>query len=116
MFRDRSHSTLIGAIACTAIFASFLAASSSVARGQSLPSASSYTASARTLTGIDVLEQENFAPLRGKRVGLITNQTGVDTQGRRTIDVLANAPGVKLIALFSPEHGATGNVDTSTVG
>ncbi len=66
-----------------------------------------------TLTGIDVLELENFAPLRGKRVGLITNQTGVDSQGRRTIDVLKSAPGVKLVALFSPEHGIAGRADSS---
>ncbi|MGA7916276.1 MAG: exo-beta-N-acetylmuramidase NamZ domain-containing protein, partial [Candidatus Acidiferrales bacterium] len=58
--------------------------------------------SAHLQTGIDVLEQQNFAPLRGKRVGLITNQTGVDSQGRRTIDVLARADGVQLVALFSP--------------
>ena len=49
----------------------------------------------------------------GKRVGLITNQTGVDSQGRRTIDVLAHAPGVKLVALFSPEHGIAGSADAA---
>ncbi len=65
----------------------------------------------RTKAGIDVLEEENFAPLRGKRIGLITNQTGVDSQGRRTIDVLAKAEGIKLVALFSPEHGTAGKVD-----
>jgi uncharacterized protein YbbC (DUF1343 family) len=65
----------------------------------------------RTQTGIDVLEEQNFAPLRGKRVGLITNQTGADSQGRRTIDVLAHADGVKLVALFSPEHGIAGQLD-----
>ena len=68
-----------------------------------------------TQTGIDVLEAQNFAPLRGKRVGLITNQTGVDSQGRRTIDVLAHADGVKLVALFSPEHGIAGQLDTANV-
>jgi uncharacterized protein YbbC (DUF1343 family) len=64
-----------------------------------------------TQTGIDVLEEQDFAPLRGKRVGLITNQTGVDSQGRRTIDVLAHANGVKLVALFGPEHGIAGKLD-----
>ncbi len=68
---------------------------------------------AHTQTGIDVLEAQNFAPLRGKRVGLITNQTGVDSQGRRTIDVLAGADGVKLVALFSPEHGIAGKADAT---
>ena len=65
----------------------------------------------QTLTGIDVLEAQNFAPLAGKRVGLITNQTGIDRNGRSTIDLLAHAPGVKLVALFSPEHGIRGAVD-----
>jgi len=67
--------------------------------------------SAQTLTGIDVLEAEKFAPLVAKRVGLITNQTGIDRKGRSTIDLLAHAPGVKLVALFSPEHGIRGAVD-----
>jgi uncharacterized protein YbbC (DUF1343 family) len=68
-------------------------------------------AAAQTLTGIDVLEAQNFAPLAGKHVGLITNQTGMDRHGRSTIDLLAHAPGVKLVALFSPEHGIRGAVD-----
>jgi uncharacterized protein YbbC (DUF1343 family)/CubicO group peptidase (beta-lactamase class C family) len=67
----------------------------------------------RTKTGIDVLEGEQFAPLRGKRVGLITNQTGVDATGRRTIDLLAHAEGVQLAAIFSPEHGLAGQSDAS---
>ncbi len=66
------------------------------------------SAPGRTLTGIDVLEQENFATLAGKRIGLITNQTGMDRGGGSTIDILSHAPGVKLVALFSPEHGIRG--------
>jgi uncharacterized protein YbbC (DUF1343 family) len=66
---------------------------------------------AETLTGIDVLEAQKFAPLAGKRVGLITNQTGMDRKRRSTIDLLAHAPGVKLVALFSPEHGIRGTFD-----
>ena len=62
-------------------------------------------------TGIDVLEAGQFAPLRGLRVGLITNHSGLDSEGRRTVDVLAKAPGVKLTALFSPEHGLYGKAD-----
>ena len=62
------------------------------------------------LTGIDVLIEQNFASLRGKRVGLVTNQTGITREGRSTIDVLAKAPGVKLTALFGPEHGVRGDV------
>jgi uncharacterized protein YbbC (DUF1343 family)/CubicO group peptidase (beta-lactamase class C family) len=66
--------------------------------------------------GIDVLEEHKFDILqiadRKKRVGLVTNQTGIDADGRRTIDVLAQAPGVSLDAIFSPEHGITGTLDT----
>jgi uncharacterized protein YbbC (DUF1343 family) len=65
-----------------------------------------------TQTGIDVLESQHFVTLQGKHVGLITNQTGIDSLGRRTIDVLAKAEGVKLVALFSPEHGIEGAADS----
>jgi len=68
------------------------------------------------LTGVDVLEQDGFSALKGKRVGVLTNQTGVDSAGRRTIDVLAHAAGVQLRAIFSPEHGVTGEFDTVKVG
>jgi len=67
------------------------------------------------LTGIDVLESQDFSVLQGRRVGLLTDQAGVDSKGRRTIDVLAHAPGVQLKAIFSPEHGITGNLDTPNV-
>ena len=71
-------------------------------------------------TGIDVLERNNFDPVRGvsgkKKIGLLTNQTGLDSQGRRTIDVLAHADGISLDAIFSPEHGVTGTLDTTDVG
>jgi uncharacterized protein YbbC (DUF1343 family) len=67
--------------------------------------------SGRVLTGIDVLEAQKFAPLRGKHVGLITNHTGVDANGRTTIELLQKAPGVQLVALFSPEHGLAGQFD-----
>ncbi|HEY6292134.1 MAG TPA: exo-beta-N-acetylmuramidase NamZ domain-containing protein, partial [Terriglobia bacterium] len=65
----------------------------------------------KTETGLDVLEAENFASLRNLRVGLVTNQSGRDSAGRRTIDLLARAPGVKLVAIFSPEHGIAGIAD-----
>lgn len=61
--------------------------------------------------GLEVLAARRFAPLSGKRVGLITNHTGLDAAGRRAIDLLAGAPGVKLRAIFSPEHGLSGLVD-----
>jgi uncharacterized protein YbbC (DUF1343 family) len=76
------------------------------------PAAAALPEDLHTQTGIDVLEAEHFAPLKGKRVGLITNQTGIDSQGRRTIDVLAKAEGVKLVALYSPEHGIEGVADS----
>lgn len=56
-------------------------------------------------TGIDALEDEQFRSLRGRRIGLLTHRSGVDSRGRRTADVLRTAPGVTLAALFSPEHG-----------
>ena len=66
---------------------------------------------AQVLNGIDVLERDGFKQLAGMRVGLVTNHTGRDRSGRPTIDVLHKAPGVKLVALFSPEHGIRGLAD-----
>ncbi len=64
-----------------------------------------------TLAGIDVLAARGFARLKGKRVGLLTNQTGRLRSGESTIDALSGAPGVRLVALFSPEHGIRGDAD-----
>jgi uncharacterized protein YbbC (DUF1343 family) len=64
------------------------------------------TASAAVDLGIDVLAQNNYAPLRGKRVGLITNQTGVDSRGNRTRVLLKQH--TNLVALYTPEHGLDG--------
>ena len=75
-------------------------------------------------TGIDVLGEHGFdvlkppagaAPDAKRHIGLVTNQTGVDASGKRTIDVLAQAPGVALDAIFSPEHGVTGTLDTTDI-
>jgi uncharacterized protein YbbC (DUF1343 family)/CubicO group peptidase (beta-lactamase class C family) len=63
------------------------------------------------LCGIDVLKRDNFKQLEGRRVALITNHTGRDRDGNRTVDLLAGAPGVKLVKLFSPEHGLYGALD-----
>jgi len=65
----------------------------------------------RVQVGLDVLEAEKFAVLRGKHVGLITNHTGLDAQGRSAIQVFSKAPGLQLVALFSPEHGISGKAD-----
>ena len=76
------------------------------------------------MTGIDVLEAEHFATLQTLadrhggvlRIGLLTNQTGINREGRRTIDVLAHAaPSLKLTTLFSPEHGIAGTADTTKI-
>ena len=70
-------------------------------------------------SGIDVLEAHDFDALRAatgtKKIGVLTNQTGIDSQGRRTIDVLAHASGISLDAIFSPEHGVTGEMDTTDI-
>jgi len=70
-------------------------------------------ASQPVLTGIDVLAASNFAPLKDLRVGLLTNHTGRAKNGQSTIDLLFKAPGVKLTALFSPEHGIRGILDAA---
>jgi uncharacterized protein YbbC (DUF1343 family) len=57
------------------------------------------------MLGIDVLEQQGFAAVRGKRIGLLTHPAGVNRRGESTIDVLRRAPGVKLVALYAVEHG-----------
>jgi len=69
------------------------------------------TSSAAVMAGIDVLESEAFAPLRGRHVGLVTNHTGRSRSGATTIDLLARARDVTLVALFSPEHGIRGQAD-----
>ncbi len=61
--------------------------------------------------GIDVLAARNYETLRGLKIGLITNHTGIDKAGNPTIDLLRSAPGVELVALFSPEHGIRGQAD-----
>jgi uncharacterized protein YbbC (DUF1343 family) len=60
------------------------------------------------LTGLDRLAEEGFAPLRGKRVGVVTNATGVDREMRGLPQLLASAGGVTLVAIFAPEHGISG--------
>lgn len=66
-------------------------------------------------SGIDVLERDGFKALAGMKIGLITNQTGVNRQRRSTIDLLASAPGVELKALFSPEHGIRGVIEADSI-
>jgi len=66
--------------------------------------------SAQVKPGIETLRDDKFKMLEGKRVGLITNQTGVDSRLKSTIDILFEAPNVNLVALYSPEHGIRGDV------
>jgi uncharacterized protein YbbC (DUF1343 family)/CubicO group peptidase (beta-lactamase class C family) len=71
--------------------------------------------------GIDVLEAHGFRELHADashpiRVGLVTNQTAIDGTGNRTADILAHAPGIQLAAIFSPEHGIAGKLDTDNIG
>lgn len=69
----------------------------------------------QVLTGLDVLERDGFRQLAGRRVGLITNHTGRSRAGRGTPEVLKEAPGLELVALFSPEHGFAGALDQENV-
>ena len=74
-------------------------------------------AAAVTKPGIETLRDSGFAQLNGKRVGLITNPTGVDNNLKSTVDILHEAAGVNLVALFGPEHGVRGDVHAGdTVG
>ncbi len=67
--------------------------------------------SSPALNGVDVLVRQEFKPLRGLRIGLLSNHTGHDRQRNATVDLLRNAPGVSLKVLFSPEHGFRGELD-----
>ena len=67
------------------------------------------------LTGLDVVARDRFEPFQGKRVGLITNHTGIDRKRRRNIDLFAEAPGVELAAILSPEHGLAGRLDQARI-
>ncbi len=80
-------------------------------RGLTPPAQGAHAPRSEVLTGIDVLKRDGFRALKGRRVGLVTNHTGVDRDGTSTIDLLYRAEGVKLVALFSPEHGIRGQLD-----
>ncbi|MBB4035271.1 uncharacterized protein YbbC (DUF1343 family) [Dysgonomonas hofstadii] len=74
-----------------------------------LLSLSAFSQKIKIKTGIEVLKEQKFKALEGKRVGLITNPTGVDNSMKSTIDILHEAPNVRLVALFAPEHGVRGD-------
>ena len=71
------------------------------------------TTAGLTLSGIDVLRSENFKPLIGKRVGLLTHQAAIARSGESTVELIARAPGITLVALFSPEHGLRSDLDAA---
>lgn len=79
------------------------------------PRAAALPLNAQVLNGIDVLKRDRFEALRGRKVGLITNHTGRDADGNSTIDLLFKAPEVRLVALFSPEHGIRGALDQEKI-
>ncbi len=97
------------------IYSSRVAAQISNFKSQIPNSAASRTANATVLNGIDVLEKNNFKELNNLKIGLVTNHTGRNLLGVQTIDVLKNAPNVKLVALFSPEHGIRGQLDQEKI-
>ena len=68
------------------------------------------------LNGIDVLQRDGFAPLKGRRIGLITNQTGLSREGASTVRLLHDADEITLVTLFSPEHGLEGKLDIPRIG
>ncbi len=70
---------------------------------------------APVLNGIDVLEKNGFKELEGKRIGLVTNHTGRSIAGKLTIDILHEAKNVNLVAIFAPEHGIRGELDTEKI-
>jgi uncharacterized protein YbbC (DUF1343 family) len=80
-----------------------------------LAAASLMPAGPRVKTGLDLLVELDFAPIAGKRVGVITNHTGLTSDGRHIIDVLAKSAKVKLTAIFTPEHGLGGTRDDPNV-
>jgi len=106
VFRIRSLQLWMLAVFCLCLFAGV---SSGQKIGQQSKSDNAFTE--RTRAGIDVYESMNSQLLYGKHVGLITNQTGVDSEGLRTKELFAQMRDVQLVALFSPEHGINGKAD-----
>ena len=109
MFPSRSQSILTVAV----VGSSWLAA------GACAPSSAQSLKPLRVIseqhvkTGVEVYEEMNSEPFAGKRLGIVTNQTGVDAFGHRTIDMFAGRADVKLVAIFSPEHGLEGKADSA---
>jgi len=75
------------------------------------PSVGFVTTGGNAFNGIDVLHASHYAVIRGMRIGVITNQSGIDRAGNPTIDLLRSAPGVTVVEIFAPEHGVRGEID-----
>lgn len=88
-----------------------LAAPDALREPRATATAAAPAAAGPVRSGLDVIAAQQFAPLAGKRIGLITNHSSRDAQGRRAVDLLRQTPGVKLAALFTPEHGLDGRLD-----
>ena len=84
-----------------------------LAKQPSLKSYYGMDSQGKVKTGLDVLVAKKFSSLVGLRVGLITNHSGVDSGGRRSVDLIHRAPGVSLVRIFSPEHGLSGQLEGS---
>ena len=109
VLRSRIATVAAAALSGASVGSGFSPATS-VASTQA-PSPKPQAAGPQILPGIDVLARDGFAKLKGKRVGLVTNHTGVARDGTSTIDLLHMAPGVQLVSLFAPEHGIRGVLD-----
>lgn len=107
----------VGTLAAEAVgYTKIVPAPEAPATGPVVPTAKTAAGDPATvLNGIDVLERDGFSLLQGMKVGLVTNQTGINRERRSTIDLLADAPGVELKVLFSPEHGIRGVLDQEII-
>jgi uncharacterized protein YbbC (DUF1343 family) len=106
--RDFLHLTALGSLGAYALSGCAGGGGGSVSVPSVRPAPSGGASTGRVMLGIDVLAAEGFARLQGLRCGLVTHRAGVNGAGQRTADVLARAPGVKLLKLFGPEHGIDG--------
>ncbi len=120
--RSKVATAVVGALRLTVSEQEKLGMASATGYNEVLPAARRIAfRNGEVKAGIDVLEAHDFRELRGSvshpvRVGLVANQTAIDGRGERTADVLAHAPGVQLAAIFSPEHGIAGKLDTTEIG
>src|SRR5215831_4004135 len=105
---SRRGRTRVTAAAPLALLAFAMACASAAANDTSSKPATAASRAADVVPGVEVLLSDSIHLIRGKRVGLITNHSGRDRKGTSTIDLLYRAPGVRLTALFAPEHGLRG--------